>query len=286
MKNKSFARLISLVLILVMIVSTMAVSAFSVSAATKDDAFALELVVNYTLDFCTAGTDGESSDEIMIKINGKIGGKDASTEWQSVGKVGKDRTASVSFLGKHFNEIESITVKNNGKDGWYPEYINLKTDINRENSGLTFYGGRWVDDGNEVTLALTDKVLKLNVVTSGDNYSGTDADVIVKLYGENNTSTGNINLSDIHPKFDAFERKDNAIFYFAVPENFGTLKKASFTLKLIAPEGNIFTTGSDWRLGSLDFTFNDDEFSNKKDVNKWLSGESSSDFYGPLDVKF
>lgn len=289
MKSKSLKCFVSLALIMVMMMSVMAVSVVSASAVANDNSFSLTEILDYNFSFSTAGTDGESSDEIMIKINGTkpVSGEAYSTEWHNVGKVANDRTDSASFSDIAIMNIDSITVKNCGSDGWYPEYIHLYAErVVDTPIDLTFYGGRWVDDGNEVTLSLTDKVLKFNVVTSSDSFSGTDADVIVSLYGENNQKIENCNLSDIYPKFDAFEKGDNATFYFAVPSDFGTLKKASFVLDLIAPADNIFNLGSDWKLGSVDFAFNGDELGNKKEVNKWLSGAENSDDYGPLEINF
>ncbi len=289
MKSKSLKCFVSLALIIVMMMSVIAVSVVSASAVTNDNSFALTEILDYKFSISTAGTDGESSDKIEIKINGRkpISGEAYSTEWHNVGKVANDSTDSASFSDIAIMNIDSITVKNCGSDGWYPEYVHLTAErIGEPAIDLTFYGGRWVDNGDEVTLALTDKVLKFNVVTSSDSYSGTDADVIVSLYGENNNKIENCNLSDIHPKFNAFEKGDDATFYFAVPSNFGTLKKASFVLDLIGSEDNIFNFGSDWKLGSVDFAFNGDEFNNKKELNKWLSGAESSDDHGPLEIKF
>ncbi len=280
MKNNLFKRVVSLVFVVLMMVSAMAVSAISAFAVTNDDSFALIEIVKYNFKFHTAGTDGESSNDIMIRLNGK----NNSTDWHDVGKVANDRNDSCDFYDISLFDINSITVKNNGSDGWYPEYIELTVESIYGDSAMVFYGGRWVDNGQETTLSLTDKVVKLNVKTSNDNFSGTDADIFVKLYDKNNNATGNINLSDIYPKFDAFEKGDSADFYIFVNEKFGELSRAEFILDLITVEENIFNLGSDWKLGSVTATCNGVEYT--KEVNTWLSGYSNSDYLGPLKVVF
>ncbi len=229
MKSNFTKRILSLLLVAVITISTMTVSAISVSAATK----------TYTVTIHTAGHSGVSCDLFKYTLIGTKGRTDFVLGMASLSTVTK--TIQCDDLGN----LTTLYVDHySGCDGLYVNYIDV-TELNGKTT--TFYGGRWADNGDQIKLTLKDKILKLAVKTGDMNYSGTDRDVLINLFDRNNLSTGEINLSSLHTKSNAFEAGDKTNFYINVPNNFGEVSKI-----------DIKTNGDfdDWYLDYIDVTLN------------------------------
>lgn len=261
-------RTLALILAVMTVLSAVTVSAFSVSAATGD--------VKYNLEFKTAGSLGTTNGDIVITVNGTNG----STSAHNVGEVGdSQKLQTASFTDVNVGEITGVTVDviSGINDGWYPEYINVSTSSDSK----TIYGGRWVDDEKKVTMNVTDTVLKLQVVTGDVSCAGTDGDVKIRFTDASGKQTVNFaNLSSIHPKSNAFERKDDSVFYVYAGSNFGAVK----SIEILSGGDGIFGFGADWYLSSITIT-NVSGFAQgascSKVVDQWLE-----DGHGTYKFKF
>ncbi len=228
MKNTFTKRILSLLLVITIAISTMAISAVSVSAATK----------TYKITIKSAGHYGVSCDFFKYKIYGTKGHTEFTLGMSSLSTVTK------KIQCEDLGELTSIYVDQyTGCDGLYVNYIDIE-ELNGKST--RFYGGRWIDDGAQVKLTLKDKILKLAVKTGDMDYSGTDRDVLINLHDRNNHSTGEINLSSLHPKSNAFETGDKATFYVNVPDNFGEVSKIDIKTS---------DDFDDWYLDYIDVTF-------------------------------
>ncbi len=237
MKNKFVKRIISLVLMLVMLVSVMAISAVPASAASE---------VEYKIAASTGGGDTKSVDIMKVKITGANG----STGWHSIAAFGAlPGKAERSFDDIDVGKIESITVKNIGVDGWFPK----KFVITTPSGEVTIYGGKWVDDGNEVTFSTTDYAVYFTIITDSSMFSGTDADVYMKLYDNKGKASHKIDLSSIHPEINSFELGDVFSYCVSLPSDFGKLSKAELIIEPVGLDDNIFNLGSDWKVERIKF---------------------------------
>lgn len=263
MKNKFMKRTLSLVLVLMMVLSVSAVSFMSVSAASNEN-------VKYEFEFYTAGSLGTTNGDIVIKVNGTNG----STSNHNVGMVGDtQKKQTASFTDVNVGEIESVTayVISALDDGWYPNYIKVSTPTD----SATIYGGRWIDDGEKVTMKETDNVLKLTVNTGDVRYAGTDGDVLVYFYDTNGTYSGKTNLSSIHPKTNAFERDDCATFYIYVPGNFSTVSK----MRIYVNARGVYCFGADWKLEDVSIEHvsgANTGVTYSKTINQWIEYDKAT----------
>ncbi len=237
MKNKYLKRIISLVLVLVMMVSTMAVSVVSTSATGNK--------VEYTIQASTGDGDCKSVDIMKIKINGEKG----STGWHDVAALcvipGKTER---SFKDIDVGEITSISVKNAGIDSWYPK----RFVVSSPSSNVTIYGGKWVHDMNEVVFSITDYVVYFTICTDSEIFSGTDADVYMTFYDVNGKVSEKFDLSSIHPQLNSFELGDVFRSYVSLPSNFGKLDKVMLSIEKVGKDGNLLNLGADWKVEFID----------------------------------
>lgn len=199
---------------------------------------------SFTITTSTAGSDGVTSDNISFKLYGTVGGKEVSTNWVTQ-KCGDDKgeytfVFTDTFIG---SEITRIDVKIDGSNGWYPEYVKVTSDCSQINQ--TFYGGRWLDNSETITLTPEDNVFRVDIKTENDDNAGTDADVYVQLVDEKGNTSDTINASDVHPESDAFEKGDNMSLYMYAPENFEKLEYIN-----INTDAN-GTAAADWKIESL-----------------------------------
>lgn len=198
----------------------------------------------YTVTTSTAGSSGVTGDKISFKLYGTVGGKEVSTDWVTK-KCGEDKGEYTFTFGSTYigSEITRIDVKIDGDNGWYPEYIKVKSVNGQFNQ--TFYGGRWLDNSETITLEPTENVFRIDIKTSNDDKAGTDADVYVQLVDEKGKTSNWINVSDIHPKSNAFEKNDKVSVYRHAPDGFEKLEYIN-----VKTETN-GTTSADWKIESI-----------------------------------
>lgn len=247
--KKITKKIVSLTLVVMMIVSTMAVSMVSTSAATSTKC-------KYVINIQSGAKDGLSGDIIQLKLDGTKG----STDWFNAPAVALGRNGQQQITHKDIGEIKSISAKNIGVNGWYPEVFKIKKMVGGSTvETTTIYGGKWVDDNKETTFNKNANVYEVFIKTSNKFGAGTNSDVCVTLHGENKVKSERINASSLSSATDAFERGDETTLYIAVPDNFGKLTKAEFGLQvdgmyLVAGCALLFGIAdifnSDWRLES------------------------------------
>lgn len=198
----------------------------------------------YTVTTSTAGSSGVTSDKISFKLYGTVGGKEVSTNWVTK-ECGSDKGEYTFVFDDTFigSEITKIDVKIDGDNGWYPEYIKVES-VNGQ-LDKTFYGGRWLDNSETITLNPTDNVFKIDIKTSNDDNAGTDADVYVQLVDEKGNKTSWINVSNIHPEKNAFEKNDKVSVYRHAPDGFEKLEYIN-----VKSESN-GTAAADWKIESI-----------------------------------
>lgn len=223
MKNSK--RIITLILIMMITASTIAVSTISASSASYDD-YRLEV------DFADA-----TADIIVFDVECENGTFSVWSSWGSHEAVNVDRT--------EVGEPKKVTIKNIGVNGCYPNYVSIKRYKTKKTT--TFYGGRWVDNATPVTLATNDNVYKIDIKTADAKNAGTDSNVYFSLIDKDGNKSDKVNASSIHPKANAFERGDFATFYVHVPPYFGELDKVQFNL-------GIWSAASTWNLESFTVT--------------------------------
>ncbi len=235
MKKKFFKSIVSLAIVAAIAVSTFGASVVSASASTDKN--------NYTISIITAGSDGDTVDTFGVKLIGTNGESEYFIFERQSSYIGKnavwdplDPNGDTGYLyvdeftsDIDIGEIKGVSlVKVSGSDGFYPEYIKVRG----QKQSATFYGGKWIDENQKVfEFYPTDNVYRLKIRTADVNYAGTDADVYATLYDENGNKTNKINLSDIYPYADAFERGDDVSILVSVPPEFGKLKKIVFSVE-------------------------------------------------------
>ncbi len=257
MKKRFAKRIMSLVLVAVMMVLTMSVSVISTSAYSYK--------AEYEIKISTAGSEGLSDDGFFIKINGADG---TSTDWKLMGSPDR-REIKLRFGCRNVDMIESISLRVDGDDSWYPEiFVIKKTVLNYigYTSYTTIYGGRWIDS-KEKTLSVSDNVYKLRIKTGDVDYAGTDCDVQAVLLQDNRTFERAVVLSNIHPDEDAFERADDSSFYIYTNDELmrvNYIRISSWSNK---------TAASDWYIDDIGIQKVQGRFANENeaviDANQW-----------------
>lgn len=230
--KKTLKHTLSLVLALMMVVSTMAISVVTTSAASK---------TTYTLSVNTGGSNATSIDIMEVTVLGTNGETDTHTMYCMATKEG---TKTVTFEDAvDVGEITGIRIKNIGIDDWYPNYITISTPSDTE----TIYGGRWIADNKTVTLKDTDNVFKLEIKTGTETGAGTDDTVKITLKDANGRTATLLSADDIHTRTNAFEKGDCETIYMSAPDNFGQLKSISIVLS----SAGILTPGGDWYIENI-----------------------------------
>lgn len=256
--KKTLKQVTSILLVVVLVVSTMAISAVSTSAAE---------VKNYQITITTGGHQGCSGDCYSYKIIGTKNSVEFTYTTMSLQKTTKS-LSNCPDLG----EIKSVVVSHWA--GCDDIYINSIEICDKSNSSTTvFYGGRWVGSDDEITFDKTDNVYLVTINTGSDSGAGTNEDVYFTLIDENGNKTNQINGTGIHPATDAFENSDSAKFYVCVPSDFGRINKVEIELKsdtayriigipLLFGIADLFN--SDWDLASVSLK----KLSGNSDVGK------------------
>lgn len=198
----------------------------------------------YTITTVTSGSDGVTDKGISVKVHGK----DGETDWMKCSNLGDSKgEETLTVTGSYVGEIEYIEVKiNSGSNSWYPEKITVKSQIG--NDEVTFYGGKWINENETYTLTESDNVIEVTIKTGDLDNSGTDCGVRINLVDSNGVESGWINLSEIHPDKNAFEKGDKSTFYISVPSNFGKVQYVE--LKTISNS----TAASDWYIDDITVT--------------------------------
>ncbi len=196
----------------------------------------------YTITTCTAGSSGVTDDKLSFVLYGNKGSTNGTIK---SGKCGNEKgeytfTCNMGYIG---TELTAIEIEIEGDDGWYPEYINVKSENGKINR--TLYGGRWLDNNETITLEPTDNVFRIDIKTSNDDKAGTDADVYVQLVDEKGKTSNWLNVSDIHPKSNAFEKNDKVSVYGHAPDGFEKLEYIN-----VKTETN-GTASADWKIESI-----------------------------------
>lgn len=217
----------------------------------------------YTITTSTAGSSGVTDDKLSFTLIGDKGTTNGTISSSNCGnKKGQyTMTFNNGYIG---TELSAIEIEIDGDDGWYPEYINVKSENGKINQ--TLYGGRWLDNSGTITLKPTDNVFKIGITTSNDTNAGTDAAVYVQLVDQNGITSDKINASDVHPESNAFEKGDSMSLYMYAPDKFGKLQYIQ-----INSDAN-GTAAANWKIEKLDAAQmsggnKDDNFSIT--VNQW-----------------
>ncbi len=277
LKRKTLKHFISLMLVAVMMLTTMSVALVSVSAAETEN-------VTYKLEIHTAGSEGYGAG-IQIKVNGDNG----STAWHNLGEATSHKTGTVAFTDKNVGNMMSVTVKNTSANNnpWYFEYVVLTKENGGEKFTTTIYGGKWIvrsycvslteqKFAYDYTFSVYENVYRLDIDTSNDLLSGTDANIFTYIYGENNKKVNLDDITRVHPKSDAFEKGDKMSIYVNVPSNFGKIKKIEFRVG----GSGVTHIGADWKIDKITATKVSGEnigASYSKTVNGWAeNGETKT----------
>ena len=177
----------------------------------------------YTIETYTAGTNGVTTEGISFKANGDS----EDSGWINASSCGNEKgTWNGSFNGKGIKNMESLSVKTNSSNHWWPGKITVKQQFS--GNEITVYGGRWIGNTEKV-LKLADVVYELNVKTGNENNSGTDANIKVYLRDENKLVTNTVDLSDIHWDSNAFEKGDDSTFWIYAPDKFSECRQVYFS---------------------------------------------------------
>ena len=255
--KKTLKHTLSLVLALMMVVSTMAVSMVSTSAASSNHEY--KITVN------TGGSNATSIDIMSVTVHGTKGSTDSHNICALAGKNG---TNSRTFTDPvDVGEITSIEIENIGIDDWYPNYVVVTGPSDTE----MIYGGRWISDNKKVTLKDTDNVIQLDIKTSSDFSSGTDDIVKITLYDYAKHSAVLLDATEIHPAFNAFEKGDDTTLYIYAPNNFGKVDSINISLS----SAGILTPGGDWKVENITATHvsgNNRGFSKTLMTDTWIDG--------------
>ena len=219
----------------------------------------------YTITTVTSGSNGVTDKGISIKVYGK----DGETDWMNCSSLGDSNgEESVTVVGSYVGEIECIEVKiNSGSNSWYPEKITVNSKIGGDE--VTFYGGRWMSENQTYTLKEDDNVIEVTIKTGDLDNSGTDCTVKVNLVDTEGNESGWLDLSDIHPDKNAFEKGDESTFYIYVPSDFGKVQYVELKTESNSSPGpgwyidNITVTQVQGKNKGDTFTVNPDQW----DVN-------------------
>lgn len=253
---KFLKKILALVLVTTTILSMMSMSIASASA---------ESMVEYTIHATTGGGNCTSVDIMEIKINGEKG----STDWHNVAALCyMPGTTDRSFEDIDVGKINSISVKNIGIDGWYPS----KFFITSPSGDVTIFGGKWVDNSNEVTFSTTDNVVYFALCTSNEFGSGTDADVYMQFIDENGNETPKYNLTEIHFQNNTFEMNDVLKRYISLPSDFGKITKIRLSL-----DRTVFLPSDNWKIEYLYYCVKSGKHTGdsfRKNVNEWCSNNN------------
>lgn len=253
MKNRIFKGAVSAILTLVMIMSASVVAIVPANAAAQD---------TYTVNCLTQAST--STSDVYIRVYGTEG----TTGWHNLGEIGDDENTSAQFTDRNVGEITKIEIEHIidwFQDLWNPSVITVKNSTDE----TTFYNSNPLPTKGVVTLSNTDIAYSLNIKTSKDKNSGTDADVLVKLT-DTAGSSFTTELSALHPKANAFEAEDDTTIYITAPTTMEKIK----SIELSIDTGTWYKLGADWRV--LEFTLTQltgenagDTFT--KTVNQWIT---------------
>lgn len=225
MKNKYFIRTLSLIMSILMITSVTSILVVNAEVHVVPDEF-----INYTIEVSTAGSSGCTDDTVGIKLNGTEG----STYWITSSQCNTYGTHTLTPMDIDIGELESVTLKVEGSDKWYPNYIKVtsETGINQ-----TIYCGNWVGE-NEVTFSKDETVVKFDIKTGDIDGAGTDNTNVVQFVDTKGKKSARINMSDIHPDKNAFERGDLSSFYINCGKGFTKVQYTNIYSSVYAPGGH------------------------------------------------
>lgn len=268
MKNKYFIRTLSLILSILMITSVTSILVVNAEVHVVPDEF-----INYTIEVSTAGSSGCTDDTVGIKLNGTEG----STYWITSSQCNTYGTHTLTPMDIDIGELESVTLKVEGSDKWYPNYIKVtsETGINQ-----TIYCGNWVGE-NEVTFSKDETVVKFDIKTGDIDGAGTNNYNVVQFVDASGKKSPRINLTEIHPDKNAFERGDLSSFYINCGKGFGRVQYTNIYSSVYSPGGHPWYI--DW------FTVYQVQGNNKYDqftidANQWISNQLEMT-YGRLPGK-
>lgn len=199
MKTKYFKRTLSLVLSILMFTSVASIIVTNAEVFVVPDEF-----INYTIEVSTAGSKGCTDDTVGIKLNGTKG----STSWITSSDCDTYGTQTLTPMCIDIGSLKSVTLKVNGSDNWYPNYIKVTSETGIED---TVYCGNWVGE-DEVTFGKSESVYRVDIKTGDEKNAGTDNYNYIRLRDNNGTYGELVNLSEIHPDKNAFERKIMLLF--------------------------------------------------------------------------
>ena len=237
--RRNLKRIVSIVLVAVMVLSTMAIATVS--------AFAESMKATYTVEVSTSGSDGCTADMIYLEVIGEINGEEYSTDYHYCAHFGYHKTDRITFSDDNIGSLQGVTVKKAGVNGWYPNYFRVTKTVAGKSETVTVYGGKWVENTEPVTFSKDDNVYKVDMKTSNEKGAGTDSNVYFSLIDKKDKETTSLNASSIHPSSNAFEKGDFASFYVSVPDYFGKMDK-------IRVELGAWTAGAPWKLEYFNVT--------------------------------
>lgn len=177
---------------------------------------------NFKITAYTKGSNGVTTDGVYFKLKGTKG----ETDWMLASGCGNEKGSwSGTIAGVSVGKIQTVLVKTNSSNHWYPGKITINAVMGGES--ITVWGGRWIGN-SEVVLSPNDKVYEVTVTTGNEANSGTDADISLYLKDKDGTITSTIDLSDINQYANAFEKGDTDTFPIYAPNDFDECTNAYF----------------------------------------------------------
>ncbi len=256
MIKKGTKKFLSLLLVVVMIVSTMAIAVVNVSA---------QETVTYTIKSDILFGKCYCEDQIHIKIVGAKGEQTFSGNFGSTNFVSETYT-KYTFKGADVGEIKYIQVKTDSiLSSWFFKSIEISTPSDTKK----FYGGRWVED-DYVTFNTSDFVYSFKVKTGNVTYAGTDADVFLHTYNSSGNLIEKINLTKLSGVINSFEKNTEETFYVYLPQK---ISKIGFSIKTYG----FFLIGCDWYLDNVEvkqLSGNGAGYSSTIEYDKWITDDT------------